>query len=136
VHAHLRGLGVEVMASSDNVLRCGLTPKHVDVPELLRITDFRSLTDPREPAAPVPYGIAYRPPVEDFALLRVGPDLPGVALGGGPAIVLCTEGTVNLGELALRPGAAAFVRADAVDPTLEGSGTAFVATPGRGSSKI
>ncbi|WP_311039735.1 type I phosphomannose isomerase catalytic subunit [Streptomyces luomodiensis] len=43
-HAYLRGLGVEVMASFDNVLRCGLTAKHIDVPELLRIVrrPFRS----------------------------------------------------------------------------------------------
>ena len=40
VHAYLRGTGVEIMANSDNVLRCGLTPKHIDVDELLRITDF------------------------------------------------------------------------------------------------
>ncbi len=39
-HAYLNGLGVEIMANSDNVLRCGLTPKHVDVPELLRVVRF------------------------------------------------------------------------------------------------
>ncbi|CAM5684917.1 mannose-6-phosphate isomerase, class I [Streptomyces violaceorubidus] len=41
-HAYLNGLGVEIMANSDNVLRCGLTPKHVDVPELLRIVRFEA----------------------------------------------------------------------------------------------
>ena len=41
-HAYLDGLGVEIMANSDNVLRCGLTPKHVDVPELLRIVRFEA----------------------------------------------------------------------------------------------
>ena len=41
VHAYLHGLGVEVMASSDNVLRGGLTPKFVDVPELLRTVRVR-----------------------------------------------------------------------------------------------
>src|SRR6202012_4358237 len=49
VHAYLRGTGVEIMANSDNVLRCGLTPKHVDVPELLHITDFTALAQPRCP---------------------------------------------------------------------------------------
>ena len=39
-HSYLSGAGVELMANSDNVLRCGLTPKHVDVPELLRVLDF------------------------------------------------------------------------------------------------
>ena len=40
LHSYLHGVGVEVMANSDNVLRGGLTPKHVDVPELLRVLDF------------------------------------------------------------------------------------------------
>ena len=40
LHAYLSGAGVEMMANSDNVLRGGLTPKHVDVPELLRVLDF------------------------------------------------------------------------------------------------
>ncbi|MGW1143337.1 mannose-6-phosphate isomerase, class I, partial [Streptomyces zhihengii] len=44
-HAYLNGLGVEIMANSDNVLRCGLTPKHVDVPELLRVVRFEA-SDP------------------------------------------------------------------------------------------
>src|SRR5919197_561897 len=42
LHAYLRGVAVEVMANSDNVLRGGLTPKHVDVPELLRLLHFGS----------------------------------------------------------------------------------------------
>src|SRR5206468_2290429 len=41
LHAYLSGAGVEILANSDNVLRGGLTPKHVDVPELLRVLDFR-----------------------------------------------------------------------------------------------
>ena len=40
LHAYLHGTGVEMLANSDNVLRGGLTPKHVDVPELLRVLDF------------------------------------------------------------------------------------------------
>ncbi|MGH3714344.1 MAG: hypothetical protein ACRDT4_12915, partial [Micromonosporaceae bacterium] len=51
-HAYLRGMGVEVMASSDNVLRGGLTPKHVDVPELLQVLRYAELPDPRMPAVP------------------------------------------------------------------------------------
>ena len=42
LHAYLQGVGVELMANSDNVLRGGLTPKHIDVPELLKIVDFRT----------------------------------------------------------------------------------------------
>jgi mannose-6-phosphate isomerase len=40
LHAYLEGLGIELMANSDNVLRGGLTPKHVDVPELLKVVNF------------------------------------------------------------------------------------------------
>jgi mannose-6-phosphate isomerase len=40
LHAYLDGLGIELMANSDNVLRGGLTPKHVDVPELLKVVNF------------------------------------------------------------------------------------------------
>ena len=47
IHAYQEGLGIELMGPSDNVLRCGLTPKHVDVPELLRIVDFTPVEDPR-----------------------------------------------------------------------------------------
>jgi mannose-6-phosphate isomerase len=50
VHAYLRGLGVEIMANSDNVLRCGLTPKHIDVAEVLRVADFSPLEEPRATA--------------------------------------------------------------------------------------
>ena len=70
LHAYLRGIGVEVMANSDNVLRGGLTPKHVDVPELLRVLDFtparrirlhpRSAHDGFEPT--------YRTPAAEFAV--------------------------------------------------------------------
>jgi len=41
LHAYLDGLGIELMANSDNVLRGGLTPKHVDVPELLKVVNFK-----------------------------------------------------------------------------------------------
>lgn len=47
IHAYQSGLGIELMGPSDNVLRCGLTPKHVDVAELLRIVDFAPVADPR-----------------------------------------------------------------------------------------
>jgi mannose-6-phosphate isomerase len=133
VHAYLRGCGVEVMASSDNVLRCGLTSKHVDVDELLRITDFRALPDLRSPADPLADGIAFRPPVDEFALTRLSGRAAGSALGRGPAIVLCTAGTTTVDGIELRPGRAVFVPFDAAEPGLSGTGTVFVARPGLAS---
>jgi mannose-6-phosphate isomerase len=125
VHAYLRGTGVEIMASSDNVLRCGLTPKHVDVPELLRITDFAELAEPRWPAD----GAGFVVPVPDFALYPV--DVAGlVALPGrGPRLVLATTGQVEVDGLTLLPGHAAFV-GPGVTAELSGSGRVFLASPG------
>ena len=64
IHAYLEGLGIELMAASDNVLRGGLTPKHVDVPELLSVLDFRPLPAPYlAPEEPEPGVRVFRPDV-------------------------------------------------------------------------
>lgn len=123
VHCYLRGLGVEVMASSDNVLRCGLTAKHVDVAELLAITDFGELADPLWPATEQGFVV----PVPDFALLPVTVD-GEVPLGpDGPRIVLVTAGGVRVGAVGLGPGRAAFVPAGCA-PLLSGAGQVFIAS--------
>lgn len=78
-HAYIEGLGVELMANSDNVLRCGLTPKHVDVPELLKVTIF----EPGDPAVLRPEGNGeevYETPIDEFRLSRFV-----LAPGGAPA---------------------------------------------------
>ncbi|MGW2283043.1 mannose-6-phosphate isomerase, class I [Streptomyces sp. NPDC001770] len=130
-HAYLDGLGVEIMANSDNVLRCGLTPKHIDVPELLRIVRFEA-TEPgvlRPEAAPSGEE-PYETPVDEFRLSRF--DLsPGAApadlTAATPQILLCTAGSLRTGELDLVPGGSVFVPAG---ETVEaaGSGTLFRAT--------
>lgn len=77
-HAYLDGLGVELMANSDNVLRCGLTPKHVDVPELLKVTLF----EPGDPGILRPEGNGeevYETPIDEFRLSRFV-----LAAGGAP----------------------------------------------------
>ncbi|MFD6419182.1 mannose-6-phosphate isomerase, class I [Streptomyces sp. NPDC060194] len=128
-HAYLGGLGVEIMANSDNVLRCGLTPKHVDVPELLRVVRFEA-TAPAvlRPEATPDGEELYETPVDEFRLSRFA--LTGTAhdLGTtGPQILLCTAGTVRAGELALAAGESVFVPAgEAV--TVTGTGTLFRAT--------
>jgi mannose-6-phosphate isomerase len=125
VHAYLRGTGVEIMANSDNVLRCGLTPKHIDVPELLRITDFAELADPRWPAV----GGSFAVPVPDFRLTRLTVEEPTGLHDPGPMIALCTDGRVEIGGLPVRPGHAAFVPAGTA-ATVAGKGTLFVAGVG------
>ncbi|MFJ1617928.1 mannose-6-phosphate isomerase, class I [Streptomyces sp. NPDC088251] len=130
-HAYLDGLGVEIMANSDNVLRCGLTPKHIDVPELLRIVRFEA-TDPgvlRPEASPSGEEL-YETPVDEFRLSRF--DLsPGAApvdlTRGTPQILLCTAGTPKAGSLGLTPGDSVFVPAgERVEAS--GTGTLFRAT--------
>jgi mannose-6-phosphate isomerase len=116
LHAYLSGAGVEVMAGSDNVLRGGLTTKHVDLAALIEVLDF---TDGRVPVIhPVlgPGGLRYPVPVEDFDLTRVQLDEQSGSLAtSGPQVLLCTEGTAVLtspdGEVTLEKGGSAFVPA-------------------------
>jgi mannose-6-phosphate isomerase len=125
VHAYLRGTGVEIMANSDNVLRCGLTPKHVDVAELLRITDFNTLPEPRRPSV----GGRFDVPVPDFALTRLEIEAPLGLDDPGPCVALCTSGRVVVGEVAVLPGHAVFVPAG-VPTSISGTGEVFVAGVG------
>ncbi|OAH15560.1 mannose-6-phosphate isomerase, class I [Streptomyces jeddahensis] len=130
-HAYLGGLGVEIMANSDNVLRCGLTPKHVDVPELLRIVRFEA-TDPgvlRPEAAPDGEEV-YATPIDEFRLSRyVLPEgaTPHDLTAPTPQILLCTAGSVRTGEFTLAPGQSVFVPAGEKSE-VSGSGTVFRAT--------
>lgn len=117
LHAYLSGLGIEVMASSDNVLRGGLTPKHVDVPELMRICSFSPTPPPLVAAQGTDAGQElYRPPFTEFQLQRIElqPDGGPVALAQhGPVIVLAVEGGTRLdspkSELGLLHGQSAFI---------------------------
>ncbi|MGA1835532.1 mannose-6-phosphate isomerase, class I [Herbiconiux sp. 11R-BC] len=151
IHAYLRGLGVELMSASDNVLRGGLTPKHVDVPELLEVLDFDTMPVPYlVPARPVPGLAVYKPAgVPDFELARidVGEDavLPSstaaptvasrVSLAlQGAAIVLCIGGRVTVagaaGSFELARGESVFVTPEEGELAFTGAGTVFLAAPG------
>ncbi|WP_101846498.1 mannose-6-phosphate isomerase, class I [Zhihengliuella sp. ISTPL4] len=137
LHAYLSGLGVEIMAASDNVLRGGLTPKRIDVPELLAVLD----TTPGEVPVLRPSGdeavTAYPVPVPDFALRRVRLDDASITLDvDGPTMVLATAGSVRVtaesgAETAVPIGTAAFADVAERTLTLSGPGEAFVAGPGR-----
>ena len=136
LHAYLSGTGVEIMAASDNVLRGGLTPKRVDVAELLKVLRFEVLADPKLPAADVGPGIVTWPvPAREFALYRVtldGKRPPTEVPAAGPRIVLGTAGDVYVAEghgtpVEVSPGTAAFAAAEAGPITLAGVGETFVA---------
>jgi mannose-6-phosphate isomerase len=136
LHAYLHGIGVEIMAASDNVLRGGLTPKRVDVEELLRVLVFDVLDDPILPPTEVAPGIVtWRVPVREFTLHRIrldGSRPPTRVPAGGPRIVLGTDGEVFVGEghgtpVEVGTGSAAFAPADAGEITAAGVGEIFVA---------
>ena len=131
VHAYISGLGVEVMASSDNVLRAGLTTKHVDVPAMLACVDYVAAP----PVRPAPEYLsratrAYYAPVDDFELLvtTVVPQDGRVPVPGrGPRILLGLEGTTTVttsaGGAELSRGRALFVGADERALAVEGEGS-------------
>ncbi len=136
LHAYLGGLGVELMASSDNVLRGGLTPKRVDVDELLKVLRFEVLEDPLLHPTEIGPGVtSWKVPVPDFELYRVtlAEDRPPAELPGrGPRIILGASGDVHVGEghgvpVEVRPGEAAYAPAGAGPLTAAGVGVIFVA---------
>ncbi|MET7666508.1 mannose-6-phosphate isomerase, class I [Micromonospora luteifusca] len=138
LHAYLSGCGVEIMAASDNVLRGGLTPKRVDVDELLRVLRFEVLDDPVRAAQPVGPGVDWWPvPVDDFALhrVRVGAAVPSVTLPlPGPRVVLCSGGSITVddgaGALTLASGEAAIGTGAGEPLRISGAGEGYVATSG------
>ena len=117
LHAYLSGAGIEVMAASDNVLRGGLTTKHVDLAALIEVLDFTDGRVSTMHPVPGPGGDHYPVPVEDFALTRCRLDGEETLSTPGPQLLLCTEGRAVLGsgdaELVLDKGRSAFVPAGA-----------------------
>ena len=138
LHAYLRGAGVEIMANSDNVMRGGLTPKFVNVDELLKVIDFA----PSAPALVRPVeqspGVWHYPaPAPEFSLWRIEvngrpAEMPATELG---RILLVTDGSVQVmsraESLPLRRGESALVTVGE-RTRVTGSGTLFVGAPGLG----
>lgn len=135
LHAYLKGAGIEVMANSDNVLRGGLSSKHVDLMELARVLSFSPQAIqkilPQQREAQV---FAYASPAREFALSRL--ELEDgeyrTSTADLPALILCTEGAGTLcssdQELPLARGASAFISADTGAYTLQGKGRFWLTT--------
>ncbi len=136
LHAYLRGVGVEIMATSDNVLRGGLTDKHVDVDGLLEVLDARPGPPPRVPPRPTGTGeVVYPTPAPQFRLSRLVLDGEAVGLERrGAEALLCTDGTVSVTAddvtRWLDPGQAVLVTARPEQVHVGGLGTVFRATVG------
>ena len=148
LHAYVEGLGIELMANSDNVLRGGLTSKHVDLDELERVLRFEAWT-PQLLVAEKDgkySGGFYPTPDGEFTLRIIRSedgkkeiDLPHNC----PLIILVTEGAFGIEAaesraLTLNKGESAFVSARSISPVLRGQGTAWVASSGleKGTRRI
>jgi mannose-6-phosphate isomerase len=136
LHAYLRGTGIEVLANSDNVVRAGLTRKHIDVPELLRLLD-PAVTVPVLTPAPLGDGVTwFDTPAPEFRLYVADLAEPVIPMpADGPRIALCTGGAATLrtdsGETVKLPrGESCFI--PAADGPLHACGPArlFLAAPG------
>jgi mannose-6-phosphate isomerase len=132
LHAYLRGTGIELLANSDNVVRSGLTGKHIDVPELLKLLDPSVAVPVLTPRLAEPGVITFDTPAPEFRLYLINlpapappapappspapaPASPALALPGtGPRVLLCLDGTCTLRaasgqELPLARGGSCFI---------------------------
>jgi mannose-6-phosphate isomerase len=135
IHAYLQGFGVEVMASSNNVLRGGLTPKRIDVPELMQVLNFEPLAEPRVQRSKLANGLTHYPAdVLDFTIYAVQVSGSNMLIDlelKGSMIVVCVSGELEISTsadeyLKLSPGQAAFV-AGARLFSFTGSGAGYLA---------
>jgi mannose-6-phosphate isomerase len=141
LHCYLSGLAVEVMANSDNVLRCGLTSKHVNVPELLRVVDANAAPlvlegKPSPGSQDTPYPV----PVPEFRLSRLTVSTQPLVLDAQHAeIVLAVSSAITVvdgeGTTVVQPGQAAFVP-KGMRYTVQGSGACFRACAGAPGATI
>ena len=136
LHAYIRGVGVELLANSDNVLRAGLTGKHMDVAELLRIVDPSVAVPVLQPREVTDSVVVYDTRYLEFRLYRLActaDDLP--VPGDGPRIVLCLDGEAVLRDasgtqLKLGRGHSCFLSAADGPATAAGPATLVTATLG------
>ena len=137
LHAYLEGLGIELMANSDNVLRGGLTPKHVDVPELLRVLNFEDRDIALlAPEASVANELIYPCPTAEFILSVI--TLTNGSIYQSPErrnveIIICTEGRLSIAasdlqtEIPLPRGASVIIPASVKRYSLKGEGICYKA---------
>ena len=140
LHAYFSGLGIEIMAASDNVLRGGLTSKHIDVPELMRTLDFNPA--PLEILTPAPVNDCesqYPSKAREFKLSVITPPPERTCqsirkANASPEILLCTKGTAVISlpgkgcdPVALTPGNSVLVPADTISYEISGRAAVYKA---------
>lgn len=131
-HAYLRGTGIEIMANSDNVLRAGLTPKFMDVPELVENIKFQPvkredlLMQPAEEAGRLIYPI----PVKDFRFDVVDADKANDFSINSAEILLCLKGEFEVKtadqSVTVKKGESIFIGADTASYAVSGAGLSLI----------
>jgi len=135
LHAYLDGNAVEIMCNSDNVIRGGLTVKHIDVETLLDIVSTSNEDiKPIHPEMGQPNEWHYPIPIDSFSLTRydIHPEHCLNTTVNGPEILLCVKGKIRIAQdndsIYLKPGMSAFVSHEADYYTIGGNGELFRAT--------
>ncbi|MDR1117956.1 MAG: mannose-6-phosphate isomerase, class I, partial [Bifidobacteriaceae bacterium] len=137
LHTYQRGLGIELLSPSDNVIRAGLTSKHVDPAALLEAVDTTG-RGPSRPAVTRHDGVRLlRPPTPEFQLADIRVNGSVTAPLAGPRVALALEGDAtaftDLGSLHLGRGESLFAMDAEGALTLRGKGRVIVAAPGEGA---
>jgi mannose-6-phosphate isomerase len=136
LHAYMDGFGVELMANSDNVLRCGLSSKHIDLDELMNVLYFHPfmpelLEEPPEAGPESPGFFSYPSPCKEFSL-SVLRNLRGPFPLRGPAIIVVTSGRLRAsgedGSWELGPGESAFIPPLPEPPVFSGDYVLYAAS--------
>lgn len=131
IHAYLQGSGLEIMANSDNVLRCGLTPKHIDIPQLMQIANFNPA--PPHYIRPEMHGMeeVYITPAPEFLLSRYNLST-SIRLNNlsTAQIILVTQGSLQItpqtgNPITLKKGQSAFISKTAISCQLSGKATFY-----------
>jgi len=134
-HAYLAGLGVEVMLASDNVLRGGLTPKHIDIAELSEVVIFESVSVDLVKMTTLATGLRrFEIPTPEFSFYEVSVSQQNMLIDinlPGDAILLCVSGSIAVSnsqeELeVIQTGEAAFIAGDARTFSMTGSGFGYL----------
>lgn len=138
LHAYLEGVGIELMANSDNVLRGGLTGKHVDAPELGRVLHFREKIPTVLETETLRSGeTAYLSPAEEFRLSVIAIHSAEDYRSGenrGVEVMICTNGRAEYIEgndqrrMALAQGRVLLVPAAVSFYRLQGEATLYKAS--------
>ncbi|WP_241647126.1 mannose-6-phosphate isomerase, class I [Rosenbergiella metrosideri] len=142
-HTYLQGVGIEVMANSDNVLRAGLTTKHIDIEELVANVQFQEDKAEQRRLAPIISGnqYCYQVPESDFSLSIITlTSTCRISTQGLPQLILCLEGVLDLSTaqqaLTLSLGESLFIPADQEAFTIKGQGQIAVTTVGSRQAPI